>query len=128
MTKSVETYKTMKELFNSIEGVDLHEKKGKRFYFTVYLSSKMEKEDIEALELSVRATNGLRRANIHTVGELAIRIAQGEDIRKIRNCGAKSYSEIMEKLFIFNLVHIPEKRREQYILDTIEKNKLHCDQ
>ena len=124
MTKNVGTYETMKAIFNSVEGVDLHEKKGGRFFYTMYLSEKMEKEDIDALELSVRARNGLRRADIHTVGELAIRIAQGEDIRKIRNCGAKSYSEIMEKLFIFNLVHIPEKRREQYILDTIEKNKL----
>ena len=124
MKTDVGTYETMKAIFNSVEGVDLHEKKGGRFFYTMYLSEKMEKEDIDALELSVRARNGLRRADIHTVGELAIRIAQGEDIRKIRNCGAKSYSEIMEKLFIFNLVHIPEKRREQYILDTIEKNKL----
>ena len=125
MKTDVGTYETMKAIFNSVEGVDLHEKKGGRFFYTMYLSEKMEKEDIDALELSVRARNGLRRADIHTVGELAIRIAQGEDIRKIRNCGAKSYSEIMEKLFIFNLVHIPEKRREQYILDTIEKNKLY---
>ena len=124
MKTDVGTYETMKAIFNSVEGVDLHEKKGERFFYTMYLSEKMEKEDIDALELSVRARNGLRRADIHTVGELAIRIAQGEDIRKIRNCGAKSYSEIMEKLFMFNLVHIPEKRREQYILDTIEKNKL----
>ena len=124
MKTDVGTYETMKAIFNSVEGVDLHEKKGGRFFYTMYLSEKMEKEDIDALELSVRARNGLRRADIHTVGELAIRIAQGEDIRKIRNCGAKSYSEIREKLFIFNLVHIPEKRREQYILDTIEKNKL----
>ena len=124
MKTDVGTYETMKAIFNSVEGVDLHEKKGGRFFYTMYLSEKMEKEDIDALELSVRARNGLRRADIHTVGELAIRIAQGEDIRKIRNCGAKSYSEIMEKLFMFNLVHIPEKRREQYILDTIEKNRL----
>ena len=124
MKTDVGTYETMKAIFNSVEGVDLHEKKGGRFFYTMYLSEKMEKEDIDALELSVRARNGLRRADIHTVGELAIRIAQGEDIRKIRNCGTKSYSEIMEKLFMFNLVHIPEKRREQYILDTIEKNKL----
>ncbi len=127
MKTDVGTYETMKAIFNSVEGVDLHEKKGGRFFYTMYLSEKMEKEDIDALELSVRARNGLRRADIHTVGELAIRIAQGEDIRKIRNCGAKSYSEIMEKLFMFNLVHIPEKRREQYILDTIEKNKLFLD-
>ena len=62
-------YETMKAIFNSVGGVDLHEKKGGRFFYTMYLSEKMEKEDIDALELSVRARNGLRRADIHTVGK-----------------------------------------------------------
>ena len=72
MKTDVGTYETMKAIFNSVEGVDLHEKKGGRFFYTMYLSEKMEKEDIDALELSVRARNGLRRADIHTVGEFQI--------------------------------------------------------
>jgi len=117
----------MKEIINSIEGVDLHEKKSGRFCYTMHLTAKMEEEDIEVLDLGVRAYHGLKRAGFNTVGELVTAISGGENIRKIRNCGAKSYSEIMEKLFLYNLLNIPEGRREQFILETVEKNRRACD-
>ena len=123
MTKQNEKYGMMKEIFNSIEGVDLHEKKSGRFYYTMHLPPKMEEADIEALDLGVRAYNGLKRAGYNTVGQLVAGITSGEDIRRIRNCGVKSYSEIMERLFLYNLVNIQEGKREQFILDTIEKNR-----
>lgn len=123
MTKQNEKYGMMKEIFNSIEGVDLHEKKSGRFYYTMHLTPKMEEADIEALDLGVRAYNGLKRAGYNTVGQLVAGITSGEDIRRIRNCGVKSYSEIMERLFLYNLVNIQEGKREQFILDTIEKNR-----
>ena len=124
MTKNNENYGRIKEIFNSIDGVDLHDKKGSRLIFTMYLSSKMETADIDSLELSVRASNGLRRAGYHTVGELCFDISSGTDIRKIRNCGAKSYSEIMEKLFLFNLANMSEEGKKKFILETIEKNRM----
>ena len=108
MTKQNEKYGMMKEIFNSIEGVDLHEKKSGRFYYTMHLTPKMEEADIEALDLGVRAYNGLKRAGYNTVGQLVAGITSGEDIRRIRNCGVKSYSEIMERLFLYNLVNIQE--------------------
>ena len=127
MTKQNEKYGMMKEIFNSIEGVDLHEKKSGRFYYTMHLTPKMEEADIEALDLGVRAYNGLKRAGYNTVGQLVAGITSGEDIRRIRNCGVKSYSEIMERLFLYNLVNIQEGKREQFILDTIEKNRMAGD-
>ena len=123
MTKQNEKYGMMKEIFNSIEGVDLHEKKRGRFYYTMHLTPKMEEADIEALDLAVRAYNGLKRAGYNTVGQLVAAITSSEDIRRIHNCGVKSYSEILERLFLYNLVNIQEGKREQFILDTIEKNR-----
>ena len=123
MTNQNEKYGRMKSIFNCFEGVDLHEKKNGRFYFTMYMSSGMEASDIEALDLSVRAYHGLKRAGYNTVGDLVNAIMDGNDIRRIRNCGAKSYSEIMEKLFLFNLLNIPDDKRENYLRDTIEKNR-----
>ncbi len=123
MTNQSEKYGMMKEIFNSIDGVDLHEKKSGRFYYTMHLTPKMEEADIEVLDFGVRAYHGLKRAGYNTVGELVAAIIGGEDIRKIRNCGAKSYSEIMERLFLYNLANIPETRREAFILETVEKNR-----
>ncbi len=56
---------------------------------------------IEELELSVRASNGLKRANIHTVGHLVEKTR--EEMSKIRNLGQKSLEEIERKLSEYTL-------------------------
>lgn len=52
--------------------------------------------NIEDLELSVRAFNCLKRANINTVEELINKTH--EDMMKVRNLGRKSLEEVMQKL------------------------------
>ena len=47
---------------------------------------------IEELELSVRSTNCLKRAGIHTVADLADKTE--EEMMKVRNLGRKSFEEI----------------------------------
>lgn len=56
---------------------------------------------IEELELSVRASNGLKRASINTVGDLIGKTR--EEMSKIRNLGQKSLEEIEKKLKDLNL-------------------------
>ena len=51
---------------------------------------------IEELDLSVRAYNCLKRANINTVAELVTR--NTEDMMKVRNLGRKSLEEVEQKL------------------------------
>jgi DNA-directed RNA polymerase subunit alpha len=51
---------------------------------------------VEELELSVRASNCLRTANIRTIAELVIKTE--DEISKIRHFGKKSLIEIKEKL------------------------------
>ncbi|MPW24998.1 DNA-directed RNA polymerase subunit alpha [Alkalibaculum sp. M08DMB] len=57
---------------------------------------KMLEMSIEELELSVRSSNCLRRANINTVDELTQK--SEEDMIKVRNLGKKSLNEIKHKL------------------------------
>lgn len=57
---------------------------------------KMLEMSIEELELSVRSSNCLRRANINTVDELNQK--SEEDMMKVRNLGKKSLNEIKHKL------------------------------
>jgi len=56
---------------------------------------------IEELELSVRSTNCLRRADIHTVEQLISK--SEEDMSKVRNLGKKSLNEIKKRLSEMNL-------------------------
>ena len=51
---------------------------------------------IEVLDLSVRASNCLKRANIYTIADLLEHTE--DDLAKIRNLGKKSVDEIIEKL------------------------------
>ena len=51
---------------------------------------------VEELELSVRSSNCLKNANIHTIGELTKKTE--ENIAKTRNFGKKSLEEIKQKL------------------------------
>jgi DNA-directed RNA polymerase subunit alpha len=51
---------------------------------------------IEDLELSVRPYNCLKRANIHTIGDL-VRLTE-EEIANVKNFGRKSLEEVVEKL------------------------------
>ena len=54
---------------------------------------------IEQLDLSVRVFNSLKRTGITNVGEVLEMLARGEDaMLTIRNFGAKSYSELRQKL------------------------------
>ena len=57
---------------------------------------RIKEMSIEELELSVRSSNCLRRANIDTVEKLTQKTE--EDMMKVRNLGRKSLNEIKRKL------------------------------
>lgn len=63
---------------------------------TVEAGEDLSQVKIDVLDLSVRASNCLKRANIYTLGDLVERTE--DDLSKIRNLGKKSVDEIIEKL------------------------------
>jgi DNA-directed RNA polymerase subunit alpha len=60
---------------------------------------------IEQLDLSVRVFNSLKRTGITNVGEVLEMLSRGEEaMLTIRNFGAKSLTELREKLIAKNLL------------------------
>ncbi len=114
--------RTLTQIVESITGYKVNEKKGGKFYFNLHLSQSMSDTPIEALELSVRAFNSLQRAGYSKIGTLAEAIADGAQINKIRNCGAKSSREIMEKLFLYQVISLPQEKRESYVKEVMLLN------
>ena len=110
------------EIMNGIRGVSLHEKKGEKFYFYLQLSKEMREAGIEALDLSQRSYNSLKRAGFQSVGEVAEAVASGRELRNIRNCGAKSVREIMEHLFLYQYQSLPVEKRSGYLLEVVAMN------
>ena len=114
--------RTLIQIVEALAGTRLHERKGGKFYFNFYLNSRAGETPIEALDLGVRAYNSLKRAGFSTIGDLAEAIAEGTEISKIRNCGAKSCREIMEKLFLYQYNALPQEKREGYVKEVILLN------
>ena len=113
---------TLMEIMNQIEGVELKEKHGGRFAFRMHMTAAMESTPLEALELSVRAYNSLKRAGYHTVGELVEAVSSGKNLGSIRNCGKRSIREIMEHLFLFQYYLLRPEKREAYLREVIQMN------
>ncbi len=111
------------EIMKQVEGMDLHERKGARFFFPIYYNKRLAETPIEALDLNVRSYNCLKRAGFDFVGELAEATAGGDILKRIRNCGAKSAREIMEKMFIYQYEILSPERKEQFIKAVIEMNR-----
>ncbi len=114
----------MSQLIEQITGNRVYDKKGGKFFFHIYLTGRMSETPIEALDLGVRAYNSLRRAGFGTIGELAEAIASGVEISRIRNCGAKSRREIMEKLFFYQYNALAPEKRQAYINEMVNLNRM----
>lgn len=119
---SREQSRTLKDVMEQVDGVDVHEKHGGKFRFRMYVTRQMRETSIEALDLTARSYNSLKRAGYGTVGELTDAILAGADIGRIRNCGTKSVREIKEKLFLLQYDCLPAERRERYLLETVGLN------
>ncbi len=115
-------YGKIKEIINKLEGMDLHDRKDGNFKFPVYLRERYKMVDIDALELSVRSQNCLRRAGFLTVYDLMSGIRSMEDLKKIRNCGTNSSREIMENLFLFQYQDTKPEQRGSYLYDVVRLN------
>ncbi len=122
MTTGSEKYSKMKEIFNSVDGVDLHDSKNGTFHFKMATSPEMRATEIDVLELSVRSYHGLKRAGYDTIGQIIDGVENGMQIKRIRNLGAISIREIMENIFIWYLSTMSVEQREKYILETIMMN------
>ena len=113
---------TVKEIMNRVEGADLHQKKGGKFLFPMYLNRQMTETPIDALDLSPRAYNCLKRAEYSYIGELAEATASGDVLKTIRNCGTKSAHEIMEKMFIYQYEVLSPERKQSFLESVVAMN------
>ena len=118
-----EQRQNLREIMNSIEGVELNERHGGKFHFRLHMNEQIRNAPLEDLELGQRSYNCLKRAGYNTIGELVSAISEGKELKGIRNCGAKSVREIMEQLFLFQYNALRPEHRDQYLLEVVRINK-----
>ena len=117
-----EQRQSLKQIMNSVDGVELKEKRGGKFHFPLHMTAQMCETPLEALALSVRSDHALRRAGYRTVGDLEKSLSEGMELKRIRNCGAKSVREIMEQLFLYQYYSLRSEFREEYLLEVVAMN------
>ena len=97
---------------------------GENFYFQVKKNRETMNAPLEALDLSTRAFNSLKRSNINTIGEL---INMMENLRTQtnlskagRNIGSRSSFEIMLALWLWEKKqHGDEDQQDDFVHDTL---------
>ena len=67
---------------------------------TVPYSTRLAELGIDEMNLTVRSSNGLKRANIHTFSQLYDRMQAENGLIGIRNIGQKSLKEIKQLFFM----------------------------
>ena len=102
--------------------LEIKKENGGKLVFPIYITDTLLTTDLEVLELSPRSSNCLHRAGFKTVRELVLAINGPDDLKKIRNCGAKSVNEIMEQLFCYQYCQLAPERKVRYINRVLEMN------
>lgn len=96
----------------------LHTVFGSKLPVSIPLSRAACETEVAEMELSVRAYNCLRRANITTVGEL-VDLAMDGRINQLRNMGIKTIREIQTKLLCFAYHQAAPAWRKEFIEELI---------
>ncbi len=92
-----ESVRILVNLFSLIGGLDLSYETEEESSSPI--PSHIAEIPIEDLDLSVRAFNSLKRAGLTNVGDVLLRLQEGEDaMLNIRNFGRKSLDELLERL------------------------------
>ena len=123
--------KVIREMNRYLEGTTVEEvllKNRKLFHFHVMFTNEQMEQGVDVLDLSQRAYNCLRRNNIYTLGDLVNGVkTNGEEtskrrLLKFRNLGRKTSEEILLKMFYYQFIVLPEKRKNEYMQEVVLSN------
>ena len=95
---------------------------GNDIKISIPLSQKFCDKSIDDMDLSVRASNGLKRSGAMTVRELTDTIMSEKGLDTVRNLGKKSISEIKTKLLYLAYNELNDKEKQAFWNEFIELN------
>lgn len=88
---------------------------------------RMQGDSIDEMCLSVRSSNGLKRAGINTLGLLARRMDQDDGLLAIRNLGLKSQAEIKQNFFEHCYSMLSKGEKGQFWQEVLNMNVIDTD-
>ena len=91
---------------------------------TVPYCTRLADLSIDEMSLTVRSSNGLKRANIHSFSQLYDRMQAESGLINIRNIGQKSLKEIKRLFFVECYQRLLSYEKAQYWQEVLDKHKL----
>ena len=86
-------------------------------------SSRLADLSIDEMNLTVRSSNGLKRANVGTFGRLQDLLAKENGVLSVRNLGQKSAKEIKQLFFEECYTRLFPYEKAQYWQDVVDNQK-----
>ena len=87
---------------------------------TIPYCTRLAELGIDEMNLTVRSSNGLKRANIHTFSQLYDRMQTENGLISIRNIGQKSLKEIKQLFFLECYARLLPYERAKYWQDVLD--------
>lgn len=90
--------------------------------FPVNETETLRNTSVDVLTLDTRCSNGLKRKNIHTIGQLLDNIESG-DLLRIHSLGRKSANKILHELcaYQYNILTTQQKK-DRFLKRIVELN------
>lgn len=76
---------------------------------------------ITSLSMSNRTTNAAMRGKLKTIGEV-IEFCKHQKITEVANLGRNSGMELFETILDYCWLHLSQKERVSFLIDTVERN------
>ena len=89
-------------------------------------SPRLAELSIDEMNLTVRSSNGLKRANIHSFGQLKDRLEVENGLINIRNIGQKSIREIKQLFFEECYLRLLPYEKAHYWQEVLDNNRPTC--
>ncbi|SNU08107.1 RNA polymerase, alpha chain C terminal domain [Lachnospiraceae bacterium] len=120
-----------REMNKYLEGITIEEiliLSRRVFHFKVMFTREQLQQDVEVLDLSVRAYHCLKRCGLSTLDKLVNGIYTKEDasskrqLLRIRNLGRNTAEEILIKMFYYQFNVLPDSRKRDYMQQIVMDN------
>jgi len=95
---------------------------GSNIKLRIPMTRKQWESDIENLNLSVRALNGLRRTGARNIGAVAEIVMSDKGLNNVRNIGKKSINEIKTALLTYGYADFSDSEKMKFWEDFIREN------
>lgn len=117
-------YKIITDLTNGIKVSDVLKKRYSQRYLVLPIDNNIFDVNISTFDFSTRTCNGLKEANIYTIGDI-VKYVEGNNglLKDIKSIGKGSSIEILEAILNYGFERLETEEKVKFLIQFIEDNR-----